>query len=152
MPVSANRQALAALHQDEDFQSDLLRLPIQRVIDDTKKNPENYEKCVTRLCTSRASSCCCTSSVSLCCHRQCLSDWRVSSIVVHKHEIQVSPSHRHIQNPEIARALEKIRRFHAVVKANGGTTVDLVQMAAGNAETAAVGVPGYPQVTQHARY
>lgn len=77
---------------------------------------------------------------------------RVSYIVVHKHEIPVSPSHRHIQNPEIARALEKIRRFHAVVKANGGTTVDLVQMAAGNAETAAVGVPGYPHVTQHARY
>ena len=47
--MSANRQALAALHQDEDFQSDLLRLPIQRVIDDTKKNPENYEKCVTWL-------------------------------------------------------------------------------------------------------
>ncbi len=37
-------QALAALHQDEDFQQDLLRLPIQRVIDDTKRNPENYEK------------------------------------------------------------------------------------------------------------
>jgi hypothetical protein len=59
--------------------------------------------------------------------------------MVHKHEVPVSPTHRHIQNPEIARALEKIRRFHAVVKASGGTTVDLVQMAAGNAETAAVG-------------
>ncbi len=74
--------------------------------------------------------------------------------MVPKHEVLVSPTHRHIQNPEIARALEKIRRFHAVVKANGGTTVDLVQMAAGNAETAAVGawVPRpdtscYPQAT-----
>jgi hypothetical protein len=37
-------QALAALHLDEDFQQDLLRLPIQRVIDDTKTNPDNYEK------------------------------------------------------------------------------------------------------------
>lgn len=60
-------------------------------------------------------------------------------MVVHEHEVLVPLTHRHIQNPEIARALEKIRRFHAVVKANGGTTVDLVQMAAGNAETAAVG-------------
>jgi hypothetical protein len=59
--------------------------------------------------------------------------------MVHEHEVPVPQTHRHIQNPEIARALEKIRRFHAVVKANGGTTVDLVQMAAGNAETAAVG-------------
>lgn len=47
---------------------------------------------------------------------------------------------RHIQNPDIARVLEKIRRFHAVVKANGGTTVDLVQMAAGNAEISAVSI------------
>lgn len=37
-------QALAALHQDEDFQQDLLRLPIQRIIDDTKEHPENYDK------------------------------------------------------------------------------------------------------------
>lgn len=47
---------------------------------------------------------------------------------------------RHIQNPDVARVLDKIRRFHAVVKANGGTTVDLVQMAAGNIDTAAVGI------------
>ena len=46
---------------------------------------------------------------------------------------------RHIQNPDIARTLDKIRRFHAVVKANGGTTVDLVQLAAGNMETVEVG-------------
>lgn len=47
-----------------------------------------------------------------------------------------------MQNPDIARVLEKIRRFHAVVKANGGTTVDLVQMAAGN--TATIEVNGVP--------
>jgi hypothetical protein len=82
-------QALAALHQDEDFQSDLLRLPIQRVIDDTKKNPENYERCVTVLGPPSAVSSCCCAPPSMSRGKLFASYWDAALVMVLEHAVHV---------------------------------------------------------------
>ena len=33
------------MHQDEDFQQDMVRLRLERVIEDIKADPKRYDKC-----------------------------------------------------------------------------------------------------------
>ena len=49
-----------------------------------------------------------------------------------------SLGHRLVKDPEVDRALAKLRRFHEVVRANGGGSVDLGQVAAPDAAAAQV--------------
>lgn len=51
---------------------------------------------------------------------------------------------RHVANPNVARALARVRGFHSVVKSNGGSTVALSQLAAGNPATIQVATPPPP--------
>lgn len=47
-------KALAAVHSDGDFQQDLLRLPLEKIVEDVKAHPSNYAKHVTNPDVDRA--------------------------------------------------------------------------------------------------
>lgn len=50
MRVLLLSQALTAIHADEDFQQDLLRLPLDKIVEDAQKHPSHYAKCDNHPC------------------------------------------------------------------------------------------------------